>query len=65
MTCVKLKIGNNKQVWLFDSGATDLFINKETEEELKKEGIINKKISSELVNMKWQMELLTPAANML
>lgn len=42
MTYVKIKIGNNKQVWLFDSGATDLFINKETEEELKKEGIINK-----------------------
>ncbi|MCX6210696.1 MAG: retropepsin-like aspartic protease [Bacteroidetes bacterium] len=42
MTFVKIKIGNNKQVWLFDSGASDLLINKETEEELKKQGIINK-----------------------
>jgi len=42
MTYVKVKIGHQVQVWLFDTGATDLLINNELEAELKKENIINK-----------------------
>lgn len=40
MTFVKMKIGNNKQIWMLDSGASELFVTKETEEQFKKEGII-------------------------
>jgi hypothetical protein len=40
MTYVKLKIGTLVQIWLFDTGASDLLINKDMEETLKKENII-------------------------
>ena len=40
MTYVKVKIGSMTQVWLFDTGASDLLINKEMEEKLKIENII-------------------------
>jgi hypothetical protein len=40
MTYVKLKIGTQVKVWLFDTGATDLLINTEMEEALKKENIL-------------------------
>jgi Aspartyl protease len=40
MTYVKIKIGTVIQIWLFDTGATDLLINKDMEETLKKENII-------------------------
>lgn len=40
MTYVKVKIGNLVQVWLFDTGATDLLINTETEAALKKESVL-------------------------
>ena len=41
MTYIKLKTGSMIQFWLFDTGATDLLINKEMEEQLKKEGMIS------------------------
>ena len=41
MTYLKVKIGNLVQVWLFDTGASDLLVDKETEEQLKKEGVIS------------------------
>lgn len=41
MSFVKLTIGSNIQVWMLDSGASDLLINKETEDLLKKEEILN------------------------
>lgn len=41
MTYVKMKIGSTVQVWLFDTGASDLLINNEMEAELKKQNIIN------------------------
>jgi len=40
MSYVKVKIGTLVQVWLFDTGATDLLINTETEEALRKENIL-------------------------
>ena len=40
MTYVKLKTGSLVQVWLFDTGASDLLINTETEATLKKENIL-------------------------
>lgn len=40
MTFVKMKIGNNKQIWMLDTGASELFVTKETEDQFKKEGII-------------------------
>jgi Aspartyl protease len=40
MTYVKMKVGSMVQIWLFDTGASDLLINKEMEETLKKENII-------------------------
>jgi predicted aspartyl protease len=41
MTYVKVKIGSTEQVWLLDTGASDLLINTETEAVLIKEKIIN------------------------
>lgn len=41
MTFVKIKTGSMVQFWLFDTGATDMLINKEMESTLRKEGIIN------------------------
>lgn len=41
MTYLKIKIGSTIQFWLFDTGATDLLINTETETILKQEGIIS------------------------
>jgi hypothetical protein len=40
MTYIKAKMGTEAQVWLFDTGASDLLINNEIETELKKENII-------------------------
>jgi hypothetical protein len=40
MTYVKVKTGSLVQVWLFDTGASDLLINTETEATLKKEGVL-------------------------
>ena len=40
MTYVKVKMGSMVQLWLFDTGASDLLINKEMEVNLKKENII-------------------------
>jgi hypothetical protein len=40
MTYVKIKIGSMMNIWLFDTGATDLVINKDMEETLKKEQVI-------------------------
>jgi hypothetical protein len=40
MTYVKVRLGSQVQVWLFDTGATDLLINTETEAALKKENVI-------------------------
>jgi hypothetical protein len=40
MTYIKVKIGDQVKVWLFDSGATDLLINTEMEDALKKENIL-------------------------
>jgi hypothetical protein len=37
MTYIKLKIGSLVQIWLFDTGASDLMINKDMEEQLKNE----------------------------
>ncbi len=41
MTYIKAKIGSLIKVWLFDTGSSDLLINKEMEEELKNQGLIN------------------------
>lgn len=40
MTYVKIKTGSMIQFWLFDTGASDLLINKEMETQLKNENII-------------------------
>lgn len=40
MTYIKAKTGSMTQLWLFDTGASDLLINKEMETGLKKENII-------------------------
>jgi predicted aspartyl protease len=40
MTYVKVKLGSKIQVWLLDTGASDLLINTEMEKELKKEKIL-------------------------
>jgi hypothetical protein len=40
MTYVKIRTGSMVQVWLFDTGASDLLITKDMEAELKKENII-------------------------
>jgi hypothetical protein len=40
MTYVKIKTGSMVQFWLFDTGASDLLINKEMEAQLKNENII-------------------------
>jgi hypothetical protein len=40
MTYVKVTLGDETQVWLFDTGSSDLLINTETEEALKKENIL-------------------------
>ena len=40
MTYLKVKIGSLVQVWLFDTGASDLLINTEMEAALKKENIL-------------------------
>lgn len=40
MTYVKVKIGSLVQVWLFDTGASDLLVNTETEATLKKENVL-------------------------
>ncbi|MEO6734619.1 MAG: retropepsin-like aspartic protease [Ferruginibacter sp.] len=40
MTYVKVKTGSKTQFWLFDTGASDLLINKEMEKDLKIENII-------------------------
>lgn len=41
MTFVRMKTGNLIQWWLFDTGATDLLIGRQTETELRKEMIIH------------------------
>ncbi len=41
MTYLKVRVGSKTQVWLFDTGASDLLINIETEELLKNENILN------------------------
>jgi hypothetical protein len=41
MSYIRLTIGSQQQVWLFDTGASDLLINTDTEAALKKEGILN------------------------
>ena len=41
MTYLKVKIGSMNQVWLFDTGASDLLINNEMESILKNENVIN------------------------
>jgi len=40
MTFLKIKTGSLVQFWLFDTGATDLLINSEMEQQLKKENIL-------------------------
>ena len=40
MTYVKAKVGSLVQVWLFDTGASDLLINTETEATLKAENVL-------------------------
>ncbi len=40
MTYLKVKTGALTQIWLFDTGASDLLINTDMETELKKEGVI-------------------------
>jgi hypothetical protein len=42
MTYVKIKVGSMVQVWLFDTGASDLLINTETEEALKAEKVLTR-----------------------
>lgn len=41
MAFVKVKVGQIVQVWLFDTGASDLLINNETEQALKQQGVLN------------------------
>jgi hypothetical protein len=41
MTYVKMKIGTSVQVWLFDTGASDLLVDAETEKTLKAENILS------------------------
>ena len=41
MTYLKIKTGSLVQVWLFDTGASDLLITKDMETQLKKENIIS------------------------
>jgi hypothetical protein len=41
MSYVKLKIGSLLRIWLFDTGASDLLINKEMEGVLRKENILS------------------------
>lgn len=43
MTYVKVKVGSMTQFWLFDTGASDLLINKDMEESLKKENKLTEK----------------------
>ncbi len=43
MTYVKIKTGSLIQFWLFDTGASDMLINKEMEAHLKKEGLLTEK----------------------
>ena len=43
MTYIKAKTGSMVQVWLFDTGSTDLLISKDMELELKNENILNEK----------------------
>ena len=40
MTFVKIKTGSMTQFWLFDTGASDLLINKDMEKELKNQNIL-------------------------
>jgi hypothetical protein len=40
MSYVKIKIGSQLKVWLLDTGASDLLVNTDMEEALKKDGII-------------------------
>ena len=40
MTYVKVKIGNELRIWLFDTGASDLLINADIEASLKKSNVI-------------------------
>ncbi|GAA4319117.1 aspartyl protease family protein [Flaviaesturariibacter amylovorans] len=42
MTYVKMRIGKQLRVWMLDSGASDLLINEELEEQLKQEGVLGK-----------------------
>ena len=41
MAYLEIKVGSLVQVWLFDTGASDLLINTDMEEDLKKENILN------------------------
>jgi hypothetical protein len=41
MAYLKMKTGSLVQVWLFDTGASDLLINTDMERDLKKENILN------------------------
>lgn len=43
LTYIKIKVGSLIQIWLFDTGASDLLINKEMETLLKDQNIINEK----------------------
>ena len=43
MTYIKLKTGSLIQFWLFDTGASDLLISKDMEEQLTKEGMMSQK----------------------
>ena len=40
MSYIKIKTGNLIQYWLFDTGSSDLLIDNNTEESLKKEGLL-------------------------
>jgi hypothetical protein len=41
LTYIKMKIGSDVQVWLFDTGASDLLVDAETEVKLKAENILS------------------------
>jgi hypothetical protein len=43
LTYIKIKVGSLIQIWLFDTGASDLLINKEMETLLKEQNIMNEK----------------------
>lgn len=43
MTYVKVKVGNMSQIWLFDTGASDLLINKDMETSLKAQNVLSDK----------------------